>query len=90
MKKFFKFAASAALLCGTIAGGIYAYRKFFAPDPFDDDLDDDLEEDAAEDSKVSGRGYVSLTTEETEDTASVEDAAEKDAEESSAQETPEA
>lgn len=67
MKKFFKFVCSAALFCGAIAGGIYAYQKFFAPDPFDDDLEDVLEEDTPEESKVSERGYVSLTPEDTEE-----------------------
>ncbi len=64
MKKFFKFAGSVTLFCAAVAGGIFAYKKFFAPDPFEDDFDDDLEESAAEEAGTSERGYVSLTSEE--------------------------
>lgn len=73
MKKFFKFLGSAAVLCATVAGGIFAYKKFFAPDPFEDDLDDDLEEETGE-AGTAERGYVSLTPEEekTEETPSEE------------------
>ena len=28
MKKFFKFVGSVTLLCATVAGGIFAYKKF--------------------------------------------------------------
>lgn len=64
MKKFFKFLGSVTLFCAAVAGGIFAYKKFFAPDPFEDDFDDDLEDSADEDDAVAGRGYVSLTSEE--------------------------
>ena len=50
MKKFFKFAGSLTLLCAALAGGIFAYKKFFAPDPFEDDFDDYFD-DSEEDSK---------------------------------------
>lgn len=66
MKKFFKFLGSAALLCATVAGGIFAYKKFFAPDPFADDLDDDLEDETAE-TETPERGYVSLSSPEEEE-----------------------
>ena len=49
MKKFFKFVGSVTLLCATVAGGIFAYKKFFAPDPFEDDFDDDFDDDFFED-----------------------------------------
>lgn len=66
MKKFFKFVGSAALLCATVAGGIFAYKKFFAADPFADELEDDDEDLTAEEVESSERGYVSLTSEEAE------------------------
>lgn len=76
MKKFLKFLGSAAVLCATVAGGIFAYKKFFVPDPFDDDFEDDLEdEDDSAEEDTAERGYVSLTTpeeEKTEETASKE------------------
>lgn len=72
MKKFFKFLGSAALLCGTIAGGIFAYKKFFAPDPFEDDLDNDLEDETAE-TENPERGYVSLSSPEEEEAAKPEE-----------------
>ncbi|MCI8376425.1 MAG: hypothetical protein HFI29_13500 [Lachnospiraceae bacterium] len=62
MKKFFKFVGSAALLCATVAGGIFAYKKFFAADPFADDLGDDSEDLTAEEVGASERGYVSLSS----------------------------
>lgn len=66
MKKFFKFVGSVTLLCAAVAGGVFAYKKFFAPDPFDDDFD--VPEDSADtDDAVTGRGYVSLTSEESEE-----------------------
>ena len=66
MKKFFKFVGSVTLLCAAVAGGVFAYKKFFAPDPFDDDFD--VPEDSADtDDAVAGRGYVSLTSEESEE-----------------------
>lgn len=64
MKKFFKFAGSVAMLCAAVAGGIFAYKKFFAPDPFEDDFDDDPEEPVSEEAGTAERGYVSLTPEE--------------------------
>lgn len=63
MKKFFKFLGSAAVLCATVAGGIFAYKKFFAPDPFEDDFSDEPEDDVPEEDS-SERGYVSLTSPE--------------------------
>lgn len=79
MKKFFKFLGSAALICGTIAGGIFAYKKFFAADPFDDDLEDDFDDDL-EEIEASERGYVSLSpSEDTAEEAETEE--EKTAEE---------
>lgn len=65
MKKFFKFLGSAALFCATVAGGIFAYKKFFAPDPFEDDLDDDLDDDTVK-AETAERGYVSLSSSEEE------------------------
>lgn len=80
MKKFFKFVGSITLLCATVAGGIFAYKKFFAPDPFEDDFDDDLEDSVNADDAVAGRGYVSLTSEEnTKDGEEANDEAEADA-----------
>ncbi len=67
MKKFFKFVGSVTLLCAAVAGGVFAYKKFFAPDPFEDDFDDDTEDSADMDDAVAGRGYVSLTSEESEE-----------------------
>lgn len=90
MKKFFKFVGSVTLLCATVAGGIFAYKKFFAPDPFDDDFEDDLEDSADEDAALSGRGYVSLTSEseaeaeEADKTEEVKEAAEEEASEAEA------
>ena len=87
MKKFFKFVGSVTLLCATVAGGIFAYKKFFAPDPFEDDFDDDLEDSAETDDAVAGRGYVSLTSEESDgkdeeaaasETEAVEDTSEEE------------
>lgn len=75
MKKFFKFLGSAALLCATVAGGIFAYKKFFAPDPFADDLDDDLEDESSETEKPE-RGYVSLSSPEEEEAEKPEEAEE--------------
>lgn len=75
MKKFFKFLGSAALLCATVAGGIFAYKKFFAPDPFADDLDDDLEDEATE-TENPERGYVSLSSPEKEEAEKPEEAEE--------------
>ena len=89
MKKFFKFAGSLTLLCAALAGGIVAYKKFFAPDPFEDDFDDDLE-DSAEEVETSERGYVSLISEEekegadTPETEEVKEAPEEETEESEA------
>ena len=81
MKKFFKFVGSVTLLCATVAGGIFAYKKFFAPDPFEDDLEDSADEDAA----LSGRGYVSLTSEsEADKSEEVKEAAEEEASETEA------
>lgn len=90
MKKFFKFAGSVTLFCAAVAGGIFAYKKFFAPDPFEDDFDDDPEESAAEETEISERGYVSLTSDEekeeeaqasgTEDTETDKEASEETAE----------
>lgn len=74
MKKFFKFAGSVAMLCAAVAGGIFAYKKFFAPETYEDDFDDDPEESASEEGETAGRGYVSLTPEEEkkEETAEAE------------------
>ena len=86
MNKFFKFVGSVTLLCATVAGGIFAYKKFFAPDPFEDDLEDSADEDAA----LSGRGYVSLTSESEEEaeeadkSEEVKEAAEEEASETEA------
>ena len=51
MKKFFKFAGSVAMLCAAVAGGIFAYKKFFAPETYEDDFDDDPEEAAEAESE---------------------------------------
>ena len=61
MKKFLKFLCSAAVLCATVAGGIFAYKKFFAPGPFDDDFEEDSSE-----VEITERGYVSLSPSEEE------------------------
>lgn len=83
MKKFFKFAGSVAMLCAAVAGGIFAYKKFFAPETYEDDFDDDPEEAAAEDAGTAGRGYVSLTSEEEKK----EEAAEAESEGNDSEET---
>ena len=80
MKKFFKFVGSITLLCATVAGGIFAYKKFFAPDPFEDDFDDDFDDPQEEDLEISGRGYVSLTSEEDTDGEEAEEQKAEDAE----------
>ena len=86
MKKFFKVVGSVTLLCAAVAGGVFAYKKFFAPDPFDDDFDDDTEDSADTDDAVAGRGYVSLTSEESEEEETLDS---EKAEEVSGEETAE-
>lgn len=82
MKKFVKFITSIAVVCGAVAGGIYAYRKFFAPDPFADDFEDDFDEDVdlTDENETSKRGYVSLTPEEPKDEDKAEEAEDQEAE----------
>ncbi len=88
MKKFLKFLCSAAVLCATVAGGIFAYKKFFAPGPFDDDFEEDSSEE-----EIAERGYVSLspseekTAKETEESEeSHEEASKETAQEEAAEE----
>lgn len=80
MKKFLKFLCSAAVLCATVAGGIFAYKKFFAPEPFDDDFEEDSEEEITE------RGYVSLNPSEEEAAKESEEASKETDQEETAEE----